>query len=111
MAVVRVKRNTALWRDKLRSYKVVVDGAVIGKIRDGESADFNVNAGAHQVRIKIDWSGSRALSFDVQSNQVVFFECQPNGPAMKAVFDVVSSLRKRGRPWVDLRQISDDGGQ
>jgi hypothetical protein len=39
----------------LRAYKVVVDGKTVGEIRNGETKEFPMSAGQHDVSLKIDW--------------------------------------------------------
>lgn len=107
-AIVRVTRKPAPWRDRLRPYKVVIDGTVKGMIRNGETKDFIVPSGHHEVRMKIDWTGSDPSAVDVEAGQVAALECEPGGSTMTSVVDVVSALRKSGRPWIDLHQVSDD---
>ena len=107
-AMIRLTRKAVGLRDRARSYKVELNGEVIGKIRSGESADFIVEPGHHRLRIKADWTGSQILSFDIQKGEVVCFECQPNGHSIAALVDVFKSLGKPGRPWVDLREVSGE---
>lgn len=104
---LRVTRKRALWRDRPRSYKVLVDGVLIGKIRNGETTDFSVPAGHHEARIKIDWTGSDISLFDAGAGEVVHLECEPAGSSMTSFFDVLASLGKKGRPWITLRRVSD----
>jgi hypothetical protein len=92
----------------LRAYKVILDGVEVGKIRDGETVDFSVSPGHHKLRIKISWTGSDVLIFNMRSDDTVVFECEPNGEAMTATFDLLATLRKGGRAWVSLRRISED---
>jgi hypothetical protein len=76
-ATVRIKRKEAAWRDKRRAYKVLIDGAEIGRIRDGETRDFPVSPGQHTVRVKIDWTGSEELTFFARQREVGVFSTHP----------------------------------
>jgi hypothetical protein len=104
-ATVRVTRKSAPWRDRLRPYKVVIDGTVKGTVRNGETRDFTVPSGHHEVRMRIDWTGSNPSSLDIEAGQVALFVCEPAGSTMTSVVDVLSALRKKGRPWIDLHQV------
>ena len=107
-AIIRLTRRAVAFRDRARSYRVELNGEVIGKIRSGQSTDFRVEPGHHRLRIKADWTGSQILSFDIQKSEVVCFECQPNGHSIVALVEVFKSLGKPGRPWVDLREVSGE---
>jgi hypothetical protein len=87
------------YRGRLRAYDVLIDEAVVGAVRDGDEVRCAVTAGDHVLRIKIDWSGSRPVTFSLAAGQSVSFVCEPSGGASSAIFDVL--LR---RPWVDLRK-------
>ncbi|HOJ99126.1 MAG TPA: hypothetical protein PLW34_06165 [Termitinemataceae bacterium] len=43
------------WQDKLRAYKIVCDGKVIGKIRDNQSVKIYIPAGSHEIYASLDW--------------------------------------------------------
>jgi hypothetical protein len=53
-AVIRVRRTSQL-ACKWRKIKVWIDGAHVGSLRDGETADFPVTLGAHTVWASVDW--------------------------------------------------------
>jgi hypothetical protein len=99
--VVSVRRLPAPYRDRLRAYDVLIDDAVVGAVRDGDEICCSIPAGDHVIRVKIDWSGSRPLSFSLAAGQWASFECEPSGGAGAAIRDLL--LR---RPWVELRENS-----
>jgi hypothetical protein len=78
---LRVERNAAPWRDKLRRYKVVLDGKPIGKIADGGVEEFSIEPGSHTLRIKLDWAGSPTIEFEVGAGESVSWSCRPGGGA------------------------------
>jgi hypothetical protein len=55
--VIRVRRRQGFYRDRLRRYRVRIDGSPVGKIAEGETRDFFVPPGEHRVRLTIDRSG------------------------------------------------------
>jgi hypothetical protein len=103
---IEIARRPALWRDRLRAYKVILDGSEVGKIRDGQAIDLRVSPGKHDLRLKIDWSGSQGLTFEASASEIIRFECEPSGTALTAAFGVISSFRKSGTPWVSLRRVA-----
>ncbi len=73
MLKLRIKRIKA-FADWLRAYKVVLDGEVVGQVRNGQQVEFDVAPGRHEVRLKIDWTGSNTVTFDAAQDPLDF-EC------------------------------------
>ncbi|HSW98337.1 MAG TPA: hypothetical protein VLF71_00710 [Candidatus Saccharimonadales bacterium] len=49
------------YADRLRKYKVVLDGIVVGDISNGETKSFDIAAGKHSLQLKVDWAKSNLL--------------------------------------------------
>jgi hypothetical protein len=107
-AIVRLTRVTAPVRDRLRAYKVELDGKIVGRLRSGDCADFTVDPGHHRLRMKGDLTGSQTLSFEIKKGAVAHFECQPNGHSLTALVDTFKSLGKHGDMWIDLREVTGE---
>jgi len=107
-ATLRITRSPVPWRDRFRSYRVLVDGAAVGTIRNGQTADFSVPAGEHDVRLKLDWTGSKPSNFDVGVGEVAHFECKPAGSSLTSFFDVLAALGEHKRPWIALHQVPNE---
>lgn len=73
--MIRIRRRTGQYVDRLRSYEVVLDGNIVGRINTGEVFEYQPTPGAHTLQLKIDWCGSTALDFEIQDDEVVDFEC------------------------------------
>lgn len=102
-ATIRIKRAAAYWRDRTRSYKIIVDHEQIGRVGDGETLDIPTSPGTHNLRLKIDWTGSKELSFSVRSGEIRVFSATPvTGLAM---IDVIRSFFQHDR-WITL---TDEG--
>jgi hypothetical protein len=102
-ATIRVQRTAAPLRDRLRAYKVVVDDEVVGLIRNGQDFRAEVPAGAHVIRMKIDWTQSVAIPFSVEPGETAAFSCQPPYGWMYTALAMV-----RLRPWVQLTQLRSE---
>jgi hypothetical protein len=96
---IKVRRVKAGFfeRDRLRSYVVMIDERPSGQVRRGKQIVIDVPPGHHEVRIKIDWSGSRTLPVDVEADQQVDLVAIPKGVQFAPVGDLAS---KDG--WVTL---------
>ena len=81
--MIIIKRGKG-YADKMRAYKVLLDGTEIGDIRQGESKQFPVQEGKHTLQLKIDWCTSKPVTFDLADKSITF-ECGRN-TATKAAF-------------------------
>ena len=72
MATVTVTREPAL-ADSARAYAIIVDGNVVGKVKNRQSFSCQVPPGSHTIMMKLDWCGSRTLNFTVGENETVCF--------------------------------------
>jgi len=73
MATIRISRDSG-YADILREYKVALDGKTIGKIRDGETKDFDLKDGNHKIWLKIDWCRSNKLTFFIHAGETICFD-------------------------------------
>ena len=72
--LIAISRDSG-YADRLRKYRVVCDATEIGRISDGESAEFAVSPGAHRLVLKVDWCSSEEVHFNIGTDQVVHFSC------------------------------------
>ena len=63
------------YRDKLRSYKIMIDGNCYDEIKCGEIKNINLDPGNHTIYLKIDWCRSNKIEFTISENETVEFEC------------------------------------
>jgi hypothetical protein len=64
------------WRgDRIRDFLVILDGQEIGRIADGGSKTFIVPPGEHELRLKIDWCGSKTLKISLRAGERVALRC------------------------------------
>lgn len=75
LASIKVRRASNLLTDSLRAYEVVIDGCVAGRIRLGESQDFEVAAGPHEVFLKISWCRSEKIALRLAAGQEAVIDC------------------------------------
>ena len=63
------------YADRLRAYKVAVDGVVVASVRAGQTVAVPVSAGSHTLRLRIDWGRSGELQFQAGAGERITFEC------------------------------------
>ena len=83
MALMKIVRDSG-YADHLRAYEVVLDGKVVGKIGNGETSEFPISNGQHDLSLKIDWCGSKVIQFTAAEGDVLTFDAKSNfrGPAL-----------------------------
>ena len=67
--MIRITRADQ-YGDMYRAYKIFIDDAYRGKIKNGETEEFEVENGSHTVRAKIDWAGSKEFCVNVNDSVV-----------------------------------------
>lgn len=78
MSEIVVSRATALWQDRGRNYRIVVDGHDAGTIGNNGEARIAVTPGRHRVHMQIDWCRSPEVEVDVGAGTERMLECGPN---------------------------------
>lgn len=73
MATVVINRTNE-YVNRFRDYGIYIDGKKAGYIANGETKEFTVSSGHHSLIAKIDWCTSRALTFDIDGNEVKDFK-------------------------------------
>lgn len=72
MATLKIVRGSD-FGDFLRAYVVVIDGEKIGKIRRGQTKEFPISSGPHELALRIDWCGSRTIRFSIDEAEMLTF--------------------------------------
>lgn len=80
-ATIVISRKRGGWRDRARSYVIMVDSNPIRKIKHGQRVELPVPHGQHELFLKISWCTSRSITFDALPGAVIEFFCEPGGPA------------------------------
>ena len=100
--MLKIRRYSA-WQDKIRKYKIVLDGNTLGKISDGETLEFQISNGKHELILKIDWCRSQKLTFDKKDDDVEF-ECGSNLQGLKIFLGILYVTLKYNE-YISLKQI------
>lgn len=85
--MIRIKRDSG-YADRVRAYKIVLDGEVIGKIKNGQTVELDLQPGNHQLHMKIDWCRSNIVDFETNGS-LIEFECGSNLRGMKLLLAIV----------------------
>lgn len=77
MAVLKIARDSG-YSDRQRAYRVILDGAKIGEVRDGRTERFAIAPGQDTLSVKIDWCGSKTVDFTVAGDEEIRFAAKSN---------------------------------
>jgi hypothetical protein len=83
-ATITVRRDGESFQDIARSYKVLIDGSKVGKLRRGKELTHEVDPGEHDVQMKIDWTKSEKLDVKLKDGEEATFVCYPPGTTRAA---------------------------
>ena len=72
--------------DKLRSYKILLDGEQIGTMKEGTTFTADIAPGTHELQLKIDWGKSPIDTFEVKEGGEARFWCQSKTNPFTAIF-------------------------
>ena len=94
-ATIELSRDRALWRDRLASYRVLIDEREVGLIASGEAHRYSVGIGAHEVKLTAKGVFNRRftsqpLGVSLSDGETVSLSCKAGGPAIESIFIVFS---------------------
>ncbi|HLD18480.1 MAG TPA: hypothetical protein VJB90_00515 [Candidatus Nanoarchaeia archaeon] len=93
--MVRIKRDSG-YADRIRAYKIVLDGDIVEEIKNGQQLELNVSPGRHQLYLKIDWCRSNVVDFEINGNAIEF-ECESNLRGLKILLSILYSTFLRSQ--------------
>ncbi len=70
-----ILNRTSTWANRIRKFKVEIDGFVEGVIANGQSVCFTVMPGKHSIRVKYDWYKSEPFELDIAEGEDIRLEC------------------------------------
>ncbi|MBP1841743.1 hypothetical protein [Formosa algae] len=68
MRKIRVERNSE-WNNKARAIGIYIDGEKVGTINDGETQEYELENGKHEIFAKIDWCSSPKIELNIAQNE------------------------------------------
>lgn len=71
MAHITLSRDSG-WTDRIRKYRILIDGKMAAEIGNGETITLPVAPGAHILQARIDWARSAPLHFNTENDGARF---------------------------------------
>lgn len=93
-ALIVLTREKRGWRDRARSYVVMLDGEQVAKVKRGERLEFPVTAGRHEIHLQISWCKSPSVQVVATPGEVIDLFCAPGGSANAALGDVLGGSKE-----------------
>jgi len=95
------------YADSARAYHVILDGKDINKIRQGQTLEFELEKGFHQLYLKIDWTGSNKVDFEIKDTDIKF-NCKSNLSGYKVIFGLFYLIQSFFDPtnWISLEKVN-----
>jgi hypothetical protein len=62
------------WMNRVRAFKVFIDGEQVGTIKNGGAEEFKIDPGVHTVVCKVDWCSSQELGIVVSDGETEYLK-------------------------------------
>ena len=101
--MLKISRESE-FRDKLRSYKIILDDTYCEDIKIGETKSLELVPGRHTIYLKIDWCRSNKIDFYVSDNETIEFECGNSMENWRILFSFIYiTFLKNKYLWIKLK--------
>jgi hypothetical protein len=77
------------WVARYRSVRFFIDGANRGSVKNGDSAQFAVPEGEHQVQARMDWCHSKPHQISVTEGSPTEVTVSTSNNPLSAMFKIV----------------------
>jgi hypothetical protein len=95
-AELTVSRSPQGWPDRIRRYRLLVDGKAVASLKRGQSVSVPVQPGHHRIWMRIDWCRSRILDVELGDNERIVLTCRSGVRLRLLLFPVyLTVLRAR----------------
>ncbi|WP_216827428.1 hypothetical protein [Alkalihalobacterium elongatum] len=107
--IIHLKR-TSQYVNSLRKFQVYIDDVYVKDIKNGEEVDLVVEAGHHEIWIKIDWVTSKKLELDLEVGEEVRLLCGSPVKGAKLFIPFYPLISSFFSKWyLFIKQIDEKG--
>lgn len=103
-ATLRVVRGGG-YADRLRQYKIFINGTQAGAIARDATLDLEVQSGALTIEARLDWGRSHPLRIDATPDQRIVIEVLNNWGALLALWGITFGFRT----YLKLKRVPASG--
>ena len=104
MPFVKIMRDSG-YADRIRAYEVWIDNCLVGTVRNGEVKQFAVASGHHNLRMRIDWCGSKLVDFHIGEQEQVAFEAKSGLRGWRIIGALWFAFFERSS-WIELVRVT-----
>jgi hypothetical protein len=79
-ARIQICRRRTPWTDRLRTYKVRIDGEEVGDLQHGDEQTFEVQPGRHEIQLAVDWGRSQPVQLELAGEDQAQLLCHGRNP-------------------------------
>ena len=72
-AHIRIRRERAAWTNRLRTFKIMVNGIERAAIKNGATIDVEIEPGQFSIQARISWCSSPVMTATVQDAETASF--------------------------------------
>jgi hypothetical protein len=98
--MVRIVRRSG-YADRIRSYKIFINGTVAGSIARDSVLDLEVPSGTLTIEARIDWGRSRPLTIEAVPGKRIDIEVSNHWGALLALWAITFGYRS----YLMLKQL------
>lgn len=89
----------------LLSYRVLIDGQEIGRLKNGEKKRFQFEPGLHEMYIKVNWSWFSSPKESFLLKDFVKFSCSPKVGIIGSIIKMPYYLFFKRNKFIELKQF------
>lgn len=80
--------RTKQFANKLRSISIFINKKEVDSLAEGETKNFELDAGINEIYVKIDWCKTKPLKIDIRKNETQEFILGSNAAGWKILFSI-----------------------
>ncbi|MBS1919519.1 MAG: hypothetical protein JST17_04620 [Bacteroidetes bacterium] len=65
-------RRSSEWMNRLRNFKVIINGTEAGSLKNGATEEFSVEPGSNSIQCKVDWYSSKPFTIEVKEGETLY---------------------------------------
>ncbi|MCL3782069.1 hypothetical protein EMN47_16905 [Prolixibacteraceae bacterium JC049] len=106
MAKLIIKRKSE-WSNRLKAYKLFIDGKQVESIKNGEIKEFQLEDGTHQVEAKVNWCSTGVFEFEVIDGKTKMYEVSlfKYGNIIGPLMGLLAVILIIGRRYAEANEI------
>jgi hypothetical protein len=101
---ITMDRAARGWLNSARSYRVLIDGEAVTRVKYGKTVSVAAAPGRHELQLAVDWARSPKLQLDLADGQELRIRCGPYGNPLMSLFRGIFTPRRSLAVELDSRQ-------